>query len=498
MKISITIFINLAFITLALAQQIALPLEKNNDQKVTSYAELTTFIQLLDESSDMLKVETIGKSVQGRNLYAMKYSSSEFGMDESKIKVLFFAQQHGNEQSGKEGALLLAQALMLPENKYLFDKIDLAIIPQMNPDGSEVNNERNANNVDLDCNHLTLSEPETRALHHFFDTYLFDVTLDVQETTAYGADLEKSGYRNNLNEMFGGTTNLNVAEEIRELSNNFIIPYLLKYMSDRNFTATEYYHGRAHETDYFRKSTFDSNNGSQSFGIFNTVSLFQVGMNGKDNDLDNIKHRAEAQMTGMRGMLEFAFKFKDGLLRYVVAERAKLLTSNRDQKVAIQMEHTPNGQKLSIPLFSSATNNDTLLVINDYRPVVKSVYDVQKPAGYLIPKKYKDLMKWADNQALTSIKFKNQKGQQIEQYVIKSLDSIDFEGDMIMDPTVESKLLGHNIMACRYVYIPTSQLKGNMLVIALEPKSMLGLATYKQYTHLLKRGKFPVLRVVKK
>ncbi len=38
-----------------------------------------------------------------------------------------------------------------------------------------------------------------------------------------------------------------------------------------------------------------------------------------------------------------------------------------------------------------------------------------------------------------------------------------------------------------------------MIVQALEPKSMLGLATYKQFEHLLKEGEsFPVLRVVNK
>jgi hypothetical protein len=38
-----------------------------------------------------------------------------------------------------------------------------------------------------------------------------------------------------------------------------------------------------------------------------------------------------------------------------------------------------------------------------------------------------------------------------------------------------------------------------MIVLAMEPKSILGLVTYKDYAHLLKAGEaFPVLRVVKK
>jgi len=156
------------------AQSLMTPLQINNYSRYTSYEELTKYVNQLDKSSPLLKVETIGKSVQGRNLYAMMFSSGEFGTDSSKIKVLLLAQQHGNEQSGKEGAMLLAAELLKPENHYLFDKIELAVVPQMNPDGSEAGKRLNNNEEDLNRNHLVLTEPEVIALHKFFDKYLFE------------------------------------------------------------------------------------------------------------------------------------------------------------------------------------------------------------------------------------------------------------------------------------------------------------------------------------
>jgi hypothetical protein len=95
------------------AQQISSPLEKNNYLRVTSYDELTDFVKQLDEKSDLLKVETMGQSMQGRNLYTLKFSSSEFGKDKSKIKVLFFAQQHGNEQSEHARRIQLKHLLVI-------------------------------------------------------------------------------------------------------------------------------------------------------------------------------------------------------------------------------------------------------------------------------------------------------------------------------------------------------------------------------------------------
>ena len=162
------------------------PLQKSDYKKITSHAELSQFIKEVDEKSDLIKCEVLAKSVEGRELFAVYFSKDGFGKDESKIKVLIFAQQHGNEQSGKEGALLLINELLKPENQYLFDKIDFVLVPQMNPDGSEKNQRRNGNSMDLNRNHLILTEPETIGLHNLFNKYLFEVTMDVHEYSPYG------------------------------------------------------------------------------------------------------------------------------------------------------------------------------------------------------------------------------------------------------------------------------------------------------------------------
>jgi len=499
MRVSLTLILSFALLAHVYSQHIPTPLEKSNYLKVTSYDELTAFVKQLDESSDLLNVEIIGQTVQKRNLYALKFSATEFGKDKSRIKIMFHAQQHGNEQSGKEGALLLAQALLKPENRYLLDKIDIAIVPQMNPDGSEVNERRNGNKMDLNRNHLILTEPETQALHHFFDKYQFDITMDIHEYSPYGGEWEKYGYRKNADETLGGTTNPNVSQRIREISDKEIFSFWSKYLNECKFSTSVYAPGGPPEIDYIRHSTFDINDGRQSFGIQNTLSFIQEGLNGEDNFVANIGHRAEGQMIGMRAILEFSYLHKTEIKKMVSDNRKALVTGKSNPKVSIQSEHVNNGEKLSIPLLSYSTKKDTVVIINDYRPVVKSITDVQKPAGYLIPKQNKELVEWADKQALIITDFKKQKGQKIEQYTIKSMDSIDFERDIIINPIVEAKEFKDSIILSDYLYIPTAQLKGNLIVLALEPKSEIGLVTYKQYAHLLKVGKmFPVLRVDKR
>jgi len=496
MKTLLPIF--LIFAVTAFAQEIQTPFEKNNFSKATSYDELSAFIRQLDQASEILTVEIIGKSVQGKNLYAMKFSKDNFGKDHSKIKVLIFAQQHGNEQSGKEGALLLVDFLVKPENKYLFDRIDLVVIPQINPDGSEVNQRRNGHEADLNRNHLILTEPETMALHKLFDTYLFEVTMDVHEYYPYDENWMKLGYRKNTEITLGVTTNTNVSAIIRKLSNDKAMPFLKNNLTKNGFSSFIYCPGGPPDINYIRHSTFDINDGRQSLGIQNTLSFIQEGMNGTDSFIENLKRRAEGQMTGMMGLINYSYKNSKKIKKFVTDERTTLISGQSNPQVSIQSEHVTSGKKLELPVLSLKTGNDSVITISDYRPVVKSLCDVSKPEGYLIPKTSKPLVDWVARQALEVVPFDNQDNFKIEQDYISKVDSIDFEGDIVANPTLETREIRLTVNEEDYLFVPTAQLKGNMIVIALEPKSMLGLATYKDFYYLLKKGEnFPVLRVVK-
>ena len=479
------------------SQSVLTPLQKSDYKKITSHSELSQFIKEVDDKSDLIKSEVLTKSVEGRELFAVYFSKAGFGIDESKIKVLIFAQQHGNEQSGKEGALLLINELLKPESQYLFDKIDFVLVPQMNPDGSEKNQRRNGNSMDLNRNHLILTEPETIGLHKLFNKYLFEVSMDVHEYAPYGETYKQYGYRHNNDEELGVNTNINIDEKIRTMQKKVYLPYIEKYFEERNFSYFEYSPGGPPEIDYIRHSTFDINDGRQSLGIQNTFSFIQEGLNGKDVFIDNIHHRAEGQMTGMLGLLEFAYKNKDEIKNLVSEGRKSLIENKVSDQVAIQLDHFSDGSKLELPMLSYYSNKDTVITVSDYRPIVKSIYDVERPKGYLVPKNLIEIVEWAERHELKYSDYKKSDDDKIEQYYVSGIDSMDFERDIIVDPMIEVKTIKNDLCEADYIFIPVNQLRNNMIVIALEPKSELGLVTYKQFEHLLKKGEiFPILRLV--
>lgn len=469
------------------------PLEISGFTQLTTQKQLAEFLRTLDASSDLLTTEILGKSSEGRDLFVMKFSNSVFGVDKEKIRVLIFAQQHGNEQSGKEASLLLARDLLKEESRYLFDKIDLAIIPQMNPDGSERNQRRNANNMDLNRNHLILTEPETIALHKFFDKYNFEVTMDVHEYYPLTNDWKNFGYIKKFDVQVGATTNPNVPETIRNFSNDKYFPFIKKYLNDAGYSFQNYILGGPPEKEFIRHSTYNINDGRQSLGILGTLSFIQEGINGEDHELDNIKRRAESQAKGMRGLIEFSFLNKDFILEMTNSVRTNI-SKIVNSSFAVQMDHEKNGRRLVFTLFSLSSENDTTLEVENYRPVVVPKKITNAPGGYLIPKSDDRLITWVLNHGLEFSSAEKEKLMSIEKYIINKIDSLDFEGDAVANPDI----FVHDITSLdlsQYYFIPVAQMKGRMIIHALEPQSSLALHTYDMFKYLLNEGKeFRILR----
>lgn len=482
----------------SIAQQLETPLEKSNYKKLSSYSEMADYLKIVSENSSLIKIFTIGKTAEDRDIFACKISSSEFNKDTSKIKVMIFAQQHGNEHSGKEAALILLKNICEKKLNYLFDKIDLLLIPQVNPDGAEKNKRRNGNDVDLNRNHLILTEPETIALHKLFDEYLPEATLDVHEYYPYTEEWKNFGYYKNYDVQVGSITNINVSERIRNFSKEVFLPYILDYLDSFNFSCHEYIVGGPPEKELIRHSTFDINDGRQSFGIQNTFSFIQEGINGKEQNTDNIKRRAESQARGIIGFLEFIYKNKDELKTMISIERNKLRTNELKESVSIQLKHINNNEVLKLKLLSVYSKQDTMIEVNNYHSTVSSHYDVVKPSGYLISKQMFDVVNWLKRQNITFSSFIKNNEDTIEQYSISEIDSIDFEGDKIMSPITKTNIVTTEVIDTNYFFVPINQLKSNLIVMALEPKSMLGLATYKEFSYLIKNDQsFPFLRVIR-
>lgn len=143
-----------------------------------TYETLTSELQsIANTRPDLTRLYSLGQSVQGRTLWAMKVTDNP-GASEDEPAVRFMAAIHGDEVVGKELLIQLIHHLL---DNYgtdaritnLVNNTEIWIMPSANPDGTALGQRYNANDVDLNRNFpdqfvdnndtTTGREPETAA-----------------------------------------------------------------------------------------------------------------------------------------------------------------------------------------------------------------------------------------------------------------------------------------------------------------------------------------------
>jgi hypothetical protein len=104
---------------------------------------------------NLVRVSSIGKSVQNRDIWALKLTDNP-DVQEDEPEVFIQGAMHGNEPVGQSNVMYFIDYLLsnqtLPAVANLINNFELWFVPQMNPDGFALNRRGNANNVDLNRN----------------------------------------------------------------------------------------------------------------------------------------------------------------------------------------------------------------------------------------------------------------------------------------------------------------------------------------------------------
>jgi carboxypeptidase T len=112
------------------------------DAGYLDYAEMVTVVhEIAARKPDIARVFSIGRSYEGRELWAAKVSD-DVGVDEDEPEVLFDGGMHGREHMSTEMAVALFRNLVdgYGASRRITDMVDgseVTIIFNLNPDGSE-------------------------------------------------------------------------------------------------------------------------------------------------------------------------------------------------------------------------------------------------------------------------------------------------------------------------------------------------------------------------
>ena len=456
---------------------------------LTSYDSLQAFLGEISRNSSVT-VDVIGRSKEGRSITAAGIGGTGSAVRAGRLRVLIFAQQHGDEPSGKEALTMFLARCASGRGPALLEHLDLRVIPQMNPDGSERGQRRTSEGIDLNRSHLLLNSPETVALHDLFASWKPQVTLDVHEYGAYSASWMEGGYIKGGTVQLGMLTNLNSSDALCTYQHAAIYPFIASKMAEAGFAFHEYIVGSPKER--IRHSTTEINDGRQSFGILNTLSFIQEGRQGKTLE-DDLERRTLSQLTAIQALLEYCNAHAQEIIDLVATERTHLHGMGGTE-FALRMEHVHAGGTLRIPVQRLDDGRDTVMALGPYHDSVRPVCSTTVPAGYCIPAAQRaiiDLLQWHHVEMET---VQAERSVQAESWWIDSVGVDVLEEDSLPRPFVRTRAEVVTLHPGD-VLVSTRQWHGVFLPTMLEPESMWGLTKYAQFADLLKSKRYPIYRI---
>ncbi len=116
-----------------------------DDSRFHNYSEATSALKsLASKYSDIAKLHSIGKSIEGRDVWAMNINSSPEDLtvgSSNKPGAIFMGNHHAREHLSLEIPLMLIEYLLKNREDSQISKLlthrDIWIIPMVNPDGVE-------------------------------------------------------------------------------------------------------------------------------------------------------------------------------------------------------------------------------------------------------------------------------------------------------------------------------------------------------------------------
>ncbi len=466
------------------------PVERSGFTRLTSCDTLQAFLEALD-GRGRCTVRRFAQTYKGRSVSSVLVTSSpRFGQDTSKIRVMLFAQQHGDEPAGKEALTLLLERIAGLQLDRLLSRIDLILVPQMNPDGAELLQRRTAEDIDLNRTHLLLTSPETRGLHDLFDAWWPEVTMDIHEYGAYSRGWSDSGFVKSADVQLGMLTNLNSSGAIRSYERDSVFPFISAAMEKSGYSFHEYIVGSPAE--YIRYSTTEPNDGRQSFGILNTLSFIQEGRGGREPG-EGLERRTRSQCVSIEALLAFCAGHS-AEIRSLVARERRALAAARGLPVVLCMDHFPEGRQMIIPVRLVPSGTDTLWQVHPLRDRVKPLSVRALPAAYIIPGELAGIREILDRNHVQREIVSDSRQVEAVACVIERVQPDTLEDEWHPKPSLRFEKVVR-VLRPGDIIVRTDQTRSLFLAVLLEPESMWGLVKYNGFSSLLQGREYPILRI---
>ncbi|MBL0355795.1 MAG: M14 family metallopeptidase [Chitinophagaceae bacterium] len=490
------------------------PAEKSGFVTTPDYNETINWFKKLTTASPLLTMVTIGKSVEGRDIFMIiastdKNITAEALKKSSKSLLLVQAGIHSGEIDGKDAGMMLLRDIAFNNKKSLLDKVNFLFIPILSVDAHERTspynrpNQRgpqnqgwrtNAQNLNLNRDWAKLDTRELRSVIKVINEYNPVLFMDIHVTD--GADYQydityggngKQGYSQGIRNWLETNYQTFTSNELRASGH---IPGPLTYSTnDRDFSQ-----GMVIQTGGPRFSDV--------YGDLRHLATILV----ENHSLKPFKQRVLGTYVLLESTLKFLSASGQSLKQITAADKAKRISkvplqwkvpqfknavgydTRANQPVTVATIVPPDSFQLAaiehVIRKSSVTNADYVewlgkpikLTVADYKSTEPFDF-ITRPKGYWVPASCDVVIERLKLHGIKMDVITQPREVSVEMYRIADFSfgndngkTLPFQGHMQVTGTTNSEMR-KQLFPVGSVYIFTDQPLGDLAVILLEPSS---------------------------
>jgi hypothetical protein len=234
-------------------QQLTTVPERTNYRETSRYEDVMAFMKAVDAASPRIHLTTFGYTVEGRALPLavvgdVANATPAAVKASGKLRVYVQGNIHGGEVEGKESAQNLLRAIARGEHPEWMKTMVLLVAPIYNADGNErfsltnrgvqngpiggMGQRPNAQDFDLNRDHMKQESPEARSMAALFNDYDPHVGIDLHTT---------DGTRHAYHLTYSPPLNPNTDPAIVGMLRNEWFPYVSKQVKAKHGWEYFYY-----------------------------------------------------------------------------------------------------------------------------------------------------------------------------------------------------------------------------------------------------------------
>lgn len=518
--------------------------ERTGYSETSRYSDVMDFISELQRVSPGVKLETFGRSNEGRALPLVILSkpavnSPAEAISTGKPIVFIMANIHAGEVEGKEASQHLMRDIATGPLAHVLDRMIILVAPIYNADGNEkidINNRtaqngpatgvgtrENAQRLDLNRDFIKLKSPEARGLvEGVFNRWDPHVILDLHTTNG-----SFHGYALTYSPSLNPNTDRRITSYVREK----LLADVTRTMRSKHDYRIYYYGNFVDQQNPFRESSPEDKGDPKAWATFDNRPRFGTNYAGLRNRVAilseaysylDFKARVDVTDKFVRAVLQYVSDHPSDILTLVrEADRhaiEKGTTQGNESGFGVSFELAPSPKPVEILVGSvtreidARTNKPRFKATKEARPVKMTEFGefrptarLNPPQAYILKQGQRDIVDMLLAHGVTVEELKEESALDVERYLVKDVSRAQrvFQGQKEVKLTVEAEQGRETFPAGSFI-VPVHQAKAALVFYLLEPQSDDGLATWNYFDEELDKASkdgspvhFPVYRLAR-